>query len=89
MLNINKRGNDMANFHDDLSTEQKEYYKKMYAKLYNNKKEEPIVVEKKEEQEEEIKIQRWSAPKTAIDNGYRPTIKEFNELFGEPKNETL
>ncbi len=38
-----------------------------------------------EELKEKIKQTRWSA-KGVKDNGYRPTIDEFDKLFGDIKN---
>lgn len=65
----------MANFRDDLSAEQKEYFRKMYGKLYNKKEE--IVEENKKEEV----IEKWSA--TKIDTNYKPSVDEFNKLFVE------
>ena len=60
----------MPNFYDELTPEQKQEFKKKYQQMRNE-----------EALKEEIKKERWSVKK--VETTYRPTIDEFNELFGK------
>lgn len=63
-------------YYDELSKNEKEYFKQKYNKVY---KENSIV--KEEEIKEEKQVNKWSA--TKIETTYRPTMEEYIKLFVE------